>query len=111
MRAVQSDGEVKAHDMTALLLDQKSLAGVHFSVDNIFWVGTTFHDDLTDDVDNFLALQDTGMCASLNHPHTLPTLLPIVIVIVRKRNRGYGGGYSTITPACTHMHMYSSQAY
>ena len=74
MRAVQSDGEVKAHDMTALLLDQKSLAGVHFSVDNIFWVGTTFHDDLTDDVDNVLALQDTGMCASLNHPHTLPTL-------------------------------------
>ena len=51
MRAVQSDGEVKAHDMTALLLDQKSLAGVHFSVDNIFWVGTTFHDDLADDVD------------------------------------------------------------
>ena len=74
MRAVQSDGEVKAHDMTALLLDQKSLAGVRFSVDKIFRVGTTFHDDLTDDVDNFLALQDTGMCASLNHPHTLPTL-------------------------------------
>ena len=74
MRAVLSDGEVKAHDTTALLLDQKSLVGVRFSVDKIFRVGTIFHDDLTDDVDNFLALQDTGMCASLNHPHTLPTL-------------------------------------
>ena len=57
MRAVQSDGEVKAHDMTALLLDRKSLAGVRFSVDNIFWVGTTFHDDLADDVDGTFSRQ------------------------------------------------------
>ena len=48
MRAVLGDAETRA--LTALLLDQKTLAGVRFSVDKIFWLGTEFHDDLDDDI-------------------------------------------------------------
>ena len=59
-----SDGEVKAYDMTALLLDQKSLAG-----------------------------RPLQRGQNFQGRHDLPRRLVIVIVIVKKRKQAHGRGY------------------